>query len=132
MKLIDTNVIIRFLVKDDSKAFEKAKKLFRAVDSGKEKIEIKVPVLLECVFVLQSYYKLPRDEISDILSTLLRSPGVYMRGKRILLYALELYKNTNFHMVDCYLAAELTLGNIKEIYSFDKDFDKLGVKRITP
>ena len=132
MKLIDTNVILRFLVRDDSKMFERAKRLFELVDSGKEKVEIKTVVLFESIFVLQSYYELSRSKITDILSTLLGSKGVFIRKKRTILYALELYKNTKFHIVDCYLAAELTLGNVSEIYSFDRDFDKLGVRRLEP
>lgn len=132
MKLVDSNIIIRFFVRDNEKMYEKVKRLFKSVDAQEEKIEVKAVVLFECVYVFQSYYKLPRDKIADIMSKFISFKGVFIRKKKMYLYAFELYKNTKFDLADCYLASELKFGNIREIYSFDKDFDKLGVRRVEP
>jgi len=38
-----------------------------------------------------------------------------------LFLTLQLFAEKSFDFVDCYLAAELKLGNVKEIYTFDKE-----------
>ena len=132
MKLVDTNVILRFLVQDNEKMYQSTKRLFERVSEAQEKLEVKSYVLFEVVYVLNGYYELSREKIKDILTIFFQSKGIYIRKKNVALMALQLFAETSYDFVDCYLAAELKTGNIKEIYTFDKDLSKLGVLAVKP
>jgi len=132
MDLIDTNVILRFFVQDKSEHHKRAVALFKKIDRGEIKVKIEHVVLFECVFVLQSYYELDREEIVELLFTLISARGIHVEKKRIIRRTLEFYKATKFHIVDCYLAAFIKSKPRMRIYSFDKDFDRLNLKRIEP
>jgi predicted nucleic acid-binding protein len=62
-KLVDTNLIVRYLVQDHEKRAKAAGKLFDACDRGEVAIVGLPTVLAECVFVLESFYGHPRRHI---------------------------------------------------------------------
>ena len=57
-RLVDTNLIVRYLVQDHPRHAETAGKLFQACDRGDVVLEVLPVVLAECVFVLESFYGL--------------------------------------------------------------------------
>jgi len=83
--------------------------------------------------VLSSFYKLRRTEIFDFLYKLLSYDEVDDADKPALHAALLFYSDRNFDFVDAYLAAKAIGDGSGEIYTFDRDFDRLpGVKRRDP
>ena len=82
-KLVDTNLIVRYLVQDHEKHAKAAGKLFEACDRGEIEIVILSAVLAECVFVLESFYQHPRANIAPVLNTLLSSPGMHADANRV-------------------------------------------------
>ena len=67
--LIDTNVIIRYLVGDHAEFLAKAAALFEAVETGETQIVILDNVIMEAFFVLTKFYQLPKAEVIDDLKT---------------------------------------------------------------
>jgi predicted nucleic-acid-binding protein len=128
-RLVDTNLIVRYLVQDHEKHARAAQKLFEACDRGDLAIVVLPAVLAECVFVLESFYENARGDIAAALSTLISSPGVEIEDARIHLEALERYRNTNVHFVDCLIAANASAENIP-VATFDRDFRKFGDVRV--
>ena len=122
--LIDTNVILRFLL-DDHKTFSpKAKAFMELVSQGIKKAEIISVVIVECVYVMEKFYNIPKSEIVDTLSKILNFNGIINTNKSGILEALLNYANTNIDIVDCILAAQSSPEKV--IISFDKDFSKLN------
>lgn len=74
MKAIDTNVLIRFLVKDNEQQADLVYKLFKEAESLKEALFVPIVVVLETIWVLESVYKIPRQEIVDSMNELLLMP----------------------------------------------------------
>jgi predicted nucleic-acid-binding protein len=70
MKAVDTNVIVRFLIRDDEAQAFKARDLFEEAERRREPLWIGVGVLLECLWVLDAVYGCSRDEIINALSQL--------------------------------------------------------------
>jgi len=121
--LIDTNVILRYLL-DDHKLFSpKAKKFMLALSQGKKKAEIPSVVIVECTYVMEKYYHIPRSKIVDTLSRLLNFSGIVNADRSEILEALLNYEDSNVDIVDCMLAAGSS--SEKVVVSFDKDFNKL-------
>ena len=128
-KLVDTNLIVRYLVQDHEKDAKAAGKLFDACDRGEVVIVMLPTVLAECVFVLESFYEHPRVHIVAALGRLIASPGVEISGVEIHLDALHRYQKTRVHFVDCLIAATSTAQDIS-VATFDEDFRKFADVRV--
>lgn len=59
--ILDTNVILRYLLKDNAKLFEQAKPFMDALKTGENQAYILEGVLVECVYVLLKVYQIPRQ-----------------------------------------------------------------------
>jgi predicted nucleic-acid-binding protein len=128
-RLVDTNLIVRYLVQDHDKHARVAGKLFDACDRGDVGIVVLQAVLAECVFVLESFYRHPRTDIASALGRLISSPGVEISEVIVHLDALNRYKRTKAHFVDCLIAATAVAKNVP-VATFDQDFRKFVDVRV--
>jgi predicted nucleic acid-binding protein len=128
-RFVDTNLIVRYLVQDREKHAKAAGKLFEACDRGDVEIVVLPVVLAECVFVLESFYEHPRADIAAALGTLISSPGVQISEAAIHVDALDRYRRTKVHFVDCLIAA-VARAEDSPVATFDEDFRKFGDVRI--
>ena len=128
-RLIDTNLIVRYLVQDHEKHAKAAGRLFDACDRGDVVIVALPAVLAECVFVLESFYGHPRGDIASALGRLISSPCVEIDGAAIHLDALDRYRKTKVHFLDCLIAATAATENMP-VASFDQDFRKFTDVRV--
>ncbi len=127
---IDTNIIIRFLVGDGGDHANKAKALFERAAAGEEILVLCDTIFIETVFVLQSYYKHSRTDISKALRALIRLPVIETETEvATLAQALDFYEMDGIDWADAIVAAKaLTYG--QAVYSFDHHFNKFpGVIR---
>ena len=74
--IADTNFILRYLLADNKEDYKKTKIIFEQVRIGKCQIEIIQSVFAEVIFVLSSFYEVPKIEIVRILKSLLSYKGV--------------------------------------------------------
>ncbi len=121
--IIDTNLIVRFLTQDHEKHARAAEKLFDACDRGELTVVVLPAVLAESVFVLESFYRHPRGDISSVLGKLISSRGVEISDAAIHLDALDRYRRTKAHFVDCVIAATAVAEKVP-VATFDRDFRK--------
>lgn len=128
-RLVDTNLIVRHLVQDHEKHAKTAARLFDRSDRGDVVIVVLPAVLAECVFVLDSFYEHPRGDIAAALSTLISSPGVEISEETVHLDALNRYRKTTVHFVDCLIAATASSENMP-VATFDQDFRKFADVRV--
>jgi predicted nucleic-acid-binding protein len=128
-RLVDTNLIVRHLVQDHEKHAKAAGRLFDACDRGDVVIVVLPAVLAECVFVLDSFYEHSREDIASALGTLISSPGVEINEATIHLDALDRYRKTKVHFVDCLIAATASAENTP-VASFDQNFRKFADVRV--
>ena len=128
-RFVDTNLIVRYLVQDHEKHAKAAGRLFDACDRGDVVIVVLPAVLAECVFVLESFYEHPCGDIASALGRLISSPCVEIDGAAIHLDALDRYRKTKVHFVDCLIAATAATENMP-VASFDQDFRKFTDVRV--
>ena len=122
--VVDTNVFLRFLLKDNKKYFSQAKKYFLQAKEGKIILILLPPVVFEIDYVLKGVYSLSRQESAKILSFLVKSPDLEVEERKILIEAIEKYKKINIDLVDIYFATAAKQQKAKML-SFDKDFKKI-------
>ncbi len=128
-RLIGTNLIVRYLVQDHNKHARAAGRLFDACDRGDVVMVVLPVVLAECVFVLESFYRHSRTDIASALGRLISSPGVEISEVTVHLDALNRYKGTKAHFVDCLVAATAVAKNVP-VSTFDQDFRKFVDVRV--
>ena len=121
--LIDTNVILRYLLNDHKRFSPKAKAFMQDVAQGLKKAELLAVVVVECVYVMEKFYEIPKNEIVDKLSRILNIKGIVNADKSAILDALVKYETSSADIVDCILAAKSSPQRV--IVSFDKDFKRL-------
>ena len=132
---IDTDIIIRLLTSDDIRKQKASAALFDKVYNGKLILLAPTTVIADAVFVLSSprLYNIPRKEIRDMLSSLIKIPNFKVENKQIVLDALDLYTSYNLDFGDSLLAACVGQTKRKAIYSYDHDFDRIeGIERKEP
>ncbi len=124
-RLVDTNLIVRHLVQDHEKHAKAAGRLFEACDRGEVVVVVLPAVLAECVFVLESFYEHPRVAIASALGALISSLGVEIIEEAIHLDALDRYRETKVHFIDCLIAATASAEKTP-VATFDQDFRRFA------
>jgi len=130
--LLDTNVLIRFLTPDKGKKYKRLYHFFEALEHGEMRVELKLIVLFQVIFVLKSFYKVPKKHIANGLVDILKYKGITIKDKKLVQRTLELWRDKNVEIVDCYLIACLEKDAQNILYSYDRDFDKFNVNRKEP
>ena len=67
---IDTNILVRYLVRDDEPQFGQVRRLFDEVHESGERLFVPVTVMLELVWVLQKCYEIDRDAVLGALEAI--------------------------------------------------------------
>lgn len=122
--LPDTNIIVRYLVKDDTALYTKAKDFFDKVKNGHAKAIILESVIAECVYVLTKIYKVPKDKVAESLSDILHYKGIANDDRKELIRALTFFSEQGLDIVDCILCAK-SVGSGDHLFTFDAELNKL-------
>ncbi len=115
MRLIDANVILRYLLADNQVMAQQAKEV---VENGAYS---KPEVIAEVVYVLKGVYRVGRADVAAYLKALLQV--IQCPEEEAVIYALDLYAQTSLDFIDCLLIAYHKL-NSETVFSFDKKLNK--------
>jgi predicted nucleic-acid-binding protein len=121
--LIDTNIIVRFLIGDHEEHLIESTKIIESIESRRVEVEILDTVIMEVLFVMIKFYKLPKNEVVNDLKSLLSMEGIVNTNKVILVEALSLYVDRNIDFVDALICAKNKIQGYEYI-SFDSDIKK--------
>lgn len=131
MNLIDTNVIIRYLVGDGDNV-HKVNRLFDRLMKKEESVECVHLVLFQVMFVMKSFYHVEQSKMINLITSLLATPGFYIKNKPVYLLMLDLWSKSGGDIIDAYLVAVSETENDRKIYSLDRGLDKITNNRIMP
>ncbi len=114
MIAVDTNIVVRFLTKDDEPQFKKALALFKRHD-----IFIPDSVVLECEWVLRYAYEFDSASICKAFRKLFGLTNVHLSNATLIAQAIEWYELG----LDFSDALHLTLcQQHDQLFSFDDKF----------
>ncbi|MBI5379826.1 MAG: type II toxin-antitoxin system VapC family toxin [Nitrospirae bacterium] len=103
MKGIDTNVLVRYLVKDDSAQSNKASRFIARECSRESPCLINRIVLCDLVWVLESAYGYPKETIAAVLEQILRTSQFQIEDLPAAWIALREYRKGRAGFADCFL-----------------------------
>ncbi len=137
MRFLDTNIILRYLTRDDEAKAEACYRLFQSVKNGEEELFTCEAIVTEVVYVLSSPpagYRLSHDDIRARLVPILSLRGLRLLHKRVYVRALDIYASSpSLDFEDALAVAHMERQGITEIVSYDRDFDRVAqVQRTEP
>lgn len=128
---LDTNIVVRILVRDDPEQLEKALLLLTARQDEPGAFYINQIVLVELVWVLRSQFGKSREEISQALLFILETAAFEIEEWEIVAVALEAYTASKADFADCLIAAKNLAAGCDHTLSFDSRAAKVaGVKSL--
>ena len=122
---IDTNVLVRFLVRDDEAQFDKARKLIKREVAAGRRVFVSQLVLLETEWVLRSRYALPKIEITAAISGLLDATDLQFEDEPAIEEALFVWKDSAADFADCLIGAQNRRLGCRVTATFDVNASKL-------
>jgi len=122
---VDTNVLVRFLVRDDEVQFEKARKLIKREVAAGRRVFVSQLVLLETEWVLRSQYNLPKNLIIETISHLLDATDVRFEDEPTIEEALFMWKDATADFADCLIGAKNRRLGCRATATFDTKASKL-------
>jgi uncharacterized protein len=132
-RFLDTNVLLRYLTRDEPARAAAALALLTRVEQGQERVVTSPLVIFETIFTLQKRYRFPKPDIRQALTDLISMRGLQLPSKALWVEALTLFATQNIPFADAYNAVYLRSRGLNEIYSWDDDFDKIaGITRVVP
>jgi len=130
---VDTNIFLRYLTKDDPEKYERCRERFKRVVKGEITLSTSAMVIAELIWTLQSYYKVPKAEVIEKATVIVGTKNLSIPDKHIVADALVLYARKNIDFIDAYNAVFMRYHGIRDIYSYDEDFELIeDIKRIEP
>jgi predicted nucleic-acid-binding protein len=90
-------------------------------------------VVAECVYVLESFYEVERDQVAVLMRAAIALPSVRTVDSASLLRALEVYELDRLDFAEAYLVAQAETTGVGSVLSFDRSLDRVRtVKRQEP
>lgn len=116
---LDTNVLVRFLVRDEEAQYEKARRLIQREAGRGERVLISLLVLLETEWVLRSRYGLAKADIASAFSGLLDASELIFEDESAIEQALFMWKDSPARFADCLIGARNRSLACRATASFD-------------
>lgn len=126
---VDTNVLVRHLTGDPPEMAARATAYLRR----ESELLLTDLVAAETVYVLESFYGAPREQVAEAIRSLLALASVVSVDTALLLRAVEVYETDRLDFAEAYLVACAESTGVSKIASFDKTIDRIGtVERVEP
>jgi predicted nucleic-acid-binding protein len=126
---VDTNILVRHLTGDPPDLAERATSYLAA----ERELLLADLIAAETVYVLESFYKAPRNHIAQAIRSLVVFDSIVCVDPALLLRAVEVYETDRIDFAEAYLVACAESTGIGRAASFDRSIDRIDtVERIEP
>jgi predicted nucleic-acid-binding protein len=117
---LDTNVLLRYLIKDDEAQGDRSARVIRQAAARGEPVFIGPVVLCEMVWVLESRYGYAKPEIVRTLTAILEADGFDVAGRNVVRSAVEDYRTRKADFADCLIGRTNEAAGCRETVTFDR------------
>ena len=126
---VDTNILIRHLTGDPPEMAAQAT-VYLGTTSELLLTDL---VAAETVYVLESFYEAPPDQVAAVVRSLLAFDAVVCVDPALLLRAIEVYETDRLDFAEAYVVACAESTGVGTIASFDRSLDRVTtVNRVEP
>ena len=121
---IDTNVLIRYLVRDDVAQAEAARNLLEGLTVDNQGFICR-EVTTEVVWVLERSYKFNREQIADVLLEMLATDSLDFEVADDVTQAAESYGRGGTDFADQMILSAAGRNRAMPLYTFDRRFSRM-------
>ena len=90
-------------------------------------------VVAETVYVLESFYEAPRQQVADAIRSLIAFDAIVCVDPALLLRAVEVYETERIDFAEAYLVACAETTGVSRVASFDRSIDRVNtLERVEP
>lgn len=126
---LDTNILIRHLTGDPPEQAATATQILAESD---ELLLVDL-VVAEVVYVLESFYRVDRPRVAELVRVIVAFPAVRVSDVGLLLRTVEVYEVDRLDFAEAYLVACAERSGVGAVASFDRSLDRVPtVTRIEP
>ncbi len=129
MILLDTSLLIEFLSGDEERV-SKIESIFRDLEKRKRKLFLPQEVVVELVYYLGYTTGWDREDICDVVSTIVMDRLFSVENRDVVLEALELFKAHEVSFLDALKLAKAKKKGITQVLSDKEKFEEFGVHLI--
>jgi len=117
--IVDTNIILRYLLNDDEKLSSEAINIL-------ENNEIFIPteIIVEVCYVLKKVYNIEKEKIFEVIKSLISMENINFENEKTIELAFKTYSENNLDIVDCLIYAYCKNENY-DVKTFDKKLNSL-------
>lgn len=131
--LIDSNIFLRVFMRDNETQWHECSIFLKAVAEGSFSAYVPSIVPVEIQFVMSSFYRVEKKSVVAAIKSVVTMNHLQIMEDVSLSIAVDLYERYTVKFIDCLLASSARVQKRDAtIVSYDRDFDKLGVKRVEP
>ncbi len=127
MIAVDTNVIVRFLVRDDARQAEAVRIRLKEAERTRERIFVPLLVVLETIWVLESAYGKTRSEMLAALEDLRRMPIFDFEADAVVERVLADGASSRADLSDLLIAHAARASGCERVLTFDRDAAKFPI-----
>ncbi len=131
MIALDTNVLVRLVMKDDPKQLAQVRAVLSSL-SAADPAWIGIVVIQELVWVATSIYKANRAEVGLMLNRLLATNEIVLEQADVVRHALRIYRTTKVGFSDCLIFASAHAAGCTQTMTFDLDAAKTAGMTLVP
>ncbi|TAM51292.1 MAG: PIN domain-containing protein [Paraburkholderia sp.] len=126
---LDTNVLVRYFAQDDPAQSKKANSLIESLTVERPGY-VTLVALVEVVWVLGRAYRAARDEIAQVVETLLRTKELVVEASETVWQALRLFANSSADFSDCLIERAGYRAQCEHTVTFDTKAAKSAGMRL--
>ena len=119
MPALDANILVRYLVADDTKQFQSAMTLIESADE-EAPLFLPLSVVIELEWVLRSLYSFDKTTLITTFNQLLGTQELVFQDEDIVEVALSLYTENNTDFADCLHIATAHVNDYTPMITFDR------------
>ncbi len=120
MRGLDTNILVRYITRDDPSQFAVASELIEQAELQGERLYVNTVVLSELTWVLRgSRYRYPRSAIAETIEKLLGIPLFELQSRDQVLAAVAEYRVGEADFADYLIGQQNLAAGCKDTATFD-------------
>ena len=120
MIAIDTNILVRFLVRDDEKQAGLVYRRLKRAEAKKEALFVPLLVVLETIWVLESVYNELRIDILESLDELILMPVFQFETPDVIQGLVISARESKLDLTDLLIAHSAKRAGCEAVITFDK------------
>jgi predicted nucleic-acid-binding protein len=124
---VDTNIVVRYITHDDPVQTSAAVRVMDSLSQDSPGF-LSLIVIVELVWVLETSYRLKKNEIESVLETLLRSKELVVERAEVVWQAFRKFNASRADFADCLIERCGHAAECKYTVTFDKKSAAAGMK----